>query len=143
MSRSVDLFIQSPRPIEEVASEMARLTSIELKPGHMPGTWALEEGDVHAELRAHPYLDDGDLVLERFQYALSSRVANGARTADSAEAALFRTVSEALGQGGIPSLLVHDLQYRDGTAAATEATPADGAVAPAGGAGPAATADGA
>lgn len=113
MSRSVDLFVQCDRPIEEAAAEIARLTSLTLKPGSMPGTWSLDEGDVHAELRAHPYIDDGDLMLERYQYALSSRVATGQRLNDSAQASLLRVVSEALRKGGIASLLVHDLQYRD------------------------------
>ncbi len=113
MSRSVDLFIQCARPIEEVAAEIARLTPLTIKPGGMPGTWSLDEGDVHAELRAHPYIDDGDLVLQRYQYALSSRVATGTQLTNSAEASLLRVVSEALRKDGITSLLVHDLQYRD------------------------------
>lgn len=123
MSRSIDLFIQCPKPIEEVASEVARLTGMDLEPGDLPGTWSLDEESVHAELRAHPYVNDGDLVLERYQYALSSRVSNDTRLADSSEAAMLRLVSEALRKVSIPSLLVHDLQYRDreisGEAAAT------------------------
>lgn len=113
MSRSIDLFIECPKPIEEVASEVARLTGMDLQPSDQPGTWSLDEQGVHAELRAHPYVDDGDLMLRRYQYALSSHVSNGTRLADSAEAALLRLVSEALRKVAVPSLLVHDLQYRD------------------------------
>lgn len=113
MSRSIDLFIQCPKPIEEVASDVGRLAEVEVKPGGLPGTWSLDAKGVHAELRAHPYIDDGELVLERFQYALSCRVANGTRLADSAEAALLRLVSQSLRKIAVPSLLVHDLQYRD------------------------------
>ncbi len=131
MSRSVDLFVQCDRPIEEVASEIARLTSLTLKPGSIPGTWSLDEGDVHAELRAHPYVDDGDLVLERYQYALSCRVATGSRLTDSAEASLLRVVSEGLRKGGIASLVVHDLQYRDHNRAAAPAGEDAEAVGPA------------
>lgn len=130
MSRSIDLFIQCPKPIEEVASEVARLTGADLQAGGLPGTWSLDSQGVHAELRAHPYIDDGDLVLERYQYALSCRVPNGARLADSAEAAMLRLVSESLRKASIPTLLVHDLQYRDrpgsrvdeGEAASSEAS---------------------
>lgn len=113
MSRSIDLFIQCARPIEEVASEISRLARLSLKPGALPGTWSLDEGEVHAELRAHPYVDDGDLVLERYQYVLSARVAAGTRQTESAEASLLRVVSEALHKAGIAALLVHDLQYRE------------------------------
>ncbi len=129
MSRSVDLFIQCARPIEEVAAEIDRLTSLTIKPGGMPGTWCLDEGDVHAELRAHPYIDDGDLVLQRYQYALSSRVATGTQLTNSAEASLLRVVSEALRKGGITSLLVHDLQYRDRVQATTGPAEVEGAEA--------------
>lgn len=113
MSRSVDLFIQCAKPIEEVAADLARLARVTLQPGGMPGTWSLDEGEVHAELRAHPYIDDGELMLQRYQYALSCRVASGAQLTNSAEASLLRVVSEALRKGGIVTLLVHDLQYRD------------------------------
>lgn len=126
MSRSIDLFIQCTKPIDEIAAELARLTGMDVKPGSLPGTWSVDEDSVHAELRAHPYIDDGDLILERYQYALSSRVPNETRLADSAEAALLRLVSEALRKVSIPSLLVHDLQYRDrpGSDATASATAA-------------------
>jgi hypothetical protein len=123
VSRSIDLFIQSPGPIEDVASQMASLAELELKPGELPGTWALDAGQVHAELRAHPYVDDGDLVLERYQYALSARVANTTRLADSAEAALLRLVSDSLRRAGMACLLVHDLQYRDHGPSAGQESP--------------------
>ena len=113
MSRSVDLFIRSAQPIEEFVSALSRATGVVPTPGALPGTWSVEEGGVHAELRSHPYVDGGDLVLERYQYALSARVGDGTRPADSAEANFLRVVGEALRKAGIASLLVHDLQYRD------------------------------
>jgi hypothetical protein len=113
MSRSVDLFIESPKLIEDLVSDMARLTRLTPAPGAQPGTWSFDEGEVHTELRAHPYVDDGDLVLERYQFALSARVRAGKRTADSAEASFLRVVGEALRKADIPALLVHDLQYHD------------------------------
>jgi hypothetical protein len=130
MSRSVDLFIESPKPIEDFVSDLARFTRLTPTPGELPGTWSLEEGEVHAELRVHPYIDDGELVLERYQFALSTRVPDRTRPADSAEANFLRVVAEALRKGQIPSLLVHDLQYRDRVGAAAAGPPAGGAAAP-------------
>lgn len=144
MSRSVDLFIQSTRPIDEFVVEMAAITELPLSPGEVPGTWALAADDVHAELRIHPYVDDGELVFERYQYALSCRVANGGRATDSAEARLLRRISELLRKGGVGTMLVHDLQFRDrgptveagaageaGESGATEATAGGAAASPA------------
>lgn len=133
MSRSIDLFIRSPKSLDEMAPDLSRITGFDLHPGSVPGTWSLDEGDVHAELRAHPYIDDGELVLERYQYALSARVEQGSRLVDSKEANLLRVVSEGLRQAHVESLLVHDLQYRDregapaGSAASPGAGPADAA----------------
>lgn len=113
MSRSIDLFIDCTREPEEVAQEIGRLSGFELAEGEGPGSFALDDGDVHAVLRAHAYLDDGDLPLSRYRYTLSSRVADDVRLADAPETRLLRMVSETLQKVGIPTLLVHDLQYRD------------------------------
>lgn len=117
MSRSVDLFIDLEPPIESVADAIQRHSDLVLRPGQVPGTWSLDEGEVHAELHAHPYVDDGELLLGRYRWALSCRVANGVRLADAPETTLLRLVSEVLQKAGVPVLLVHDLQYRDRVAA--------------------------
>ncbi len=117
MSRSVDLFIDLEPPIESVAAEIQRHSELALQPGEVPGTWSLDAGDVHAELHAHPYVDDGDLLLGRFRWALSCRLGPDARPAAAAETTLLRLVSESLQQAGVAVLLVHDLQYRDQVAA--------------------------
>ena len=113
MSRSIDLFIDSARPIDDLAQEMSRLTRMALTPGRSPDTWCLQEGEVRAELRVHPFLPDRELAFDRYRYALSTRVDEGSRPADSAEASLLRVVSETLRKAGMASLLVHDLQYKD------------------------------
>lgn len=123
MSRSVDLFIDLEPPIDSAAAEIQKLTGFTLESGEMPGTWTLQEGEVHAELHAHPYVDDGDLLLGRYRWALSCRVPSGVRLADAPETTLLRLISEALQKGGIATLLVHDLQYRDGAAAAATGQP--------------------
>lgn len=132
MSRSIDLFIQSPKPVDEFVAALAQHTHLTPSPGAMPGTWSVEEGEVHAELRTHPYVDDGDPALARYQYALSARVGDATRPVDSAEANFLRVVGEALRSGGMGSLLVHDLQYRDRVkpGAAAPAVPEEATAAP-------------
>lgn len=113
MSRSIDLFIDSARPIDDLAQEMSRVTRMTLTPGTAPETWCLQEGEVSAELRVHPFVPDRELAFDRYRYALSARVSEGARPSESAEASLLRVVAETLRKEGMASLLVHDLQYRD------------------------------
>ena len=113
MSRSVDLFIDSARPIDDLAQQLARLTRMTLSPGPSPESWCFQEGDLRAELRVHPFVPDRELAFDRYRYALSLRVPEGARPSDSAEASLLRVVSETLRKDGMASLLVHDLQYAD------------------------------
>ena len=119
MSRSIDLFIESANPAEEVAQQISRLSGFTLQPGPKPETWCLDEGGVHAELAVNHYVDDGDLPLGRYGYSLSARVPSDKRLADAPETSLLRVVSEALQKGGLATLVVHDLQYRDQQAART------------------------
>ena len=143
MSRSIDLFIDSARPIDDLAQEVSRLTRMTAAPGTAPDSWCFQEGDIRTELRVHPFLPDRELAFDRYRYALSARVPEGARPADSAEASLLRVVSETLRKGGMASLLVHDLQYKDSASAPASASvstpegPAPGAAD-----GPAGTAEG-
>ena len=123
MSRSVALFIDSARPIDDLAQQLAQLTRMTLSPGPSPETWCLQEGDLRAELRVHPFVPDRELAFDRYRYALSSRVPEGARPSDSAEASLLRVVSETLRKEGMASLLVHDLQYADTVGAARRTAP--------------------
>lgn len=129
MSRSVDLFIDSARPIDDLAQQLAGLTRMTLSPGPSPESWCFQEGDLRAELRVHPFVPDRELAFDRYRYALSARVPEGARPSDSAEASLLRVVSETLRKEGMASLLVHDLQYADtvGVARSTPSGNPDGA----------------
>lgn len=112
MSKSVDLFIHSDQPIEAVAAAVERLTQLAVKPGELPSTWVVAKDDLRAELRINPYINDGELDLERYAYAMSAR-ASGNRLTDSPEAALLRAVADRLHSEKMRTLLVHDLQYKD------------------------------
>lgn len=128
MSRSIDLFIDSDRPIEDLAAQVQRLTGMQLRAAPDASSWQLEEGGVHALLRRHGCPGDGDLLLERYPYSLGALVAGGTRLVDAAETALLRLVAEAFQREGVATLLVHDLQYRG---ASPPEGPAPGTPAPA------------
>jgi hypothetical protein len=119
MSRSIDLFIESATTAAEVAEQIEQLTGLKLTAGSEPGTWSVQEGGVHAELSANQYVDDGDLPFGRYGYVLSARAASDVRLADAPQTSLLRRVSEGLHKGGMPTLLVHDLQYRDRVSSGT------------------------
>ena len=119
MSRSVDLFIQSSLPIDELAPTIGGLIDRQLSPGPSTGSWVLSDGESEAVLRAHPYVDDGDLPFASYRYALSASVANGVRVQDAPVTDLLRRVADRLQRaGGMGVLMVLDLQYRDRPGAA-------------------------
>ncbi|MGH9116253.1 MAG: hypothetical protein ACRDWW_10560 [Acidimicrobiales bacterium] len=115
LMRSVDLFIAAELPPGDMAAELGRVAGSSCAPGPEPGTWVLQEGGTRAFLAQHRYADDGDLLLSRYRYALSARVADTVRPQDTPEAALLRMVGRRLQQGSRwPVLMVLDLQYRHG-----------------------------
>lgn len=114
MSRSVDLFIQSTLSIDELATTIGRHLETTLAPGPAQDSWVLADEGVEAVLRSHPYVDDAELRLSHYPYALSASVANDVRLQDASATALLRRVADRLQRGeGLAVLLVLDLQYRD------------------------------
>jgi hypothetical protein len=116
VSRTVDLFISSTAPVDELAAVIAARTGIPFPSGPDDGTGEageveLGEGDVSAVLRPHAYVDDGDLVLRRYRYVLSARTTASGHLGLSPETAWLRRVAAALADHQV--LLVLDLQYRD------------------------------
>jgi hypothetical protein len=131
VSRSVDLFICYDQSIQELATAIGRLMEKELTPGPGVDTWVLQEGDVEVLLREHPYVDDGELLLSSYRFALSGSVPNDVRPQDAKTTEFLRRVADRLHRGdGVLVLLVLDLQYRDRapTASPTESPASEPAV---------------
>jgi hypothetical protein len=134
MSRSVDLFIESDLPLDELAGALGGHVGTPLAAEPDGRGWRLTEGAVEAVLAEHAYRDDGELIFSRYRFTLSARLANEVRPHDTAEAALLRRVAQLIQRGPAwPVLLVHDLQYRDRLAAGGPAAGSD-AASPGGGA---------
>jgi hypothetical protein len=132
LSRTIDLFIASPYAIDQVAAEIGRLAQLELVAQTDESKWSLDQGGVHAELRAHNYVDDGELRLERYPYALSARGVDKKWSATAPETLLLRGVADALRRDDPTgekyfTLLVHDLENRDRPPARPTGGPSAGA----------------
>ena len=123
-TRSVDLFIQSDKTLEEVAAVLKTATGKDLIEGDAPETLQWADDGVTADLRKHPYIDDGELSFEEYTYALSAR-ASGYRLTETPEAIALRRVADKLRGANVRTLLVHDLQYRDRPPAPRPSTDTD------------------
>jgi hypothetical protein len=111
MSRCIDLFIDSPAPLEELAATLGTLAGLTFI-GSVEGThWGVRDGEGFAELAEHDFDDDRNVLVSRYRYDLFARVEPGG-VADSASAAMLRRIFAALkADGRYPALLVFDLQY--------------------------------
>jgi hypothetical protein len=112
MSRSIDLFIDAPLELDELAAEITKLTGCEL--AAVPGRrgLVLRSGDVVAELDDHDFVDDRELLFSRYRYVLTATVASDRSVNDSPQAALLRRIFSAVkADHRYPSLLVFDLQH--------------------------------
>lgn len=112
MSRSIDLFIDAPLDLDQLAEEITRLTGFPFT--QVPGTslYALHNEDVVAELGVHNFVDDRELLFSRYRYVITAAVGSDRSVNDSAQAALLRRMFAALkADRRYPSLLVFDLQH--------------------------------
>ena len=125
MARTVDLFIDSDQPIEQVAYRLGELAGRVPRPAP-PGTaYLLGDGEVAARLAEHDFVDDEGLPLSEFRYVVSCAVRGPGEVDESAELAFPRALNRRLRQESPwPSLLVVDLERPD---------PADGGGEPGGG----------
>jgi hypothetical protein len=112
MSRSIDLFIDAPLDLDQLAEEITRLTGFAF--AQVPGTLhlTLQNGDVLAELGVHDFVDDRELLFTRYRYVVTAEVGSQRLVNDSPEAALLRRIFATLkADRRFPSLLVFDLQH--------------------------------
>jgi hypothetical protein len=113
MSRTIDLFLDSDRPLDLVAAELSELVGFPLTGSPDRSRYCLQHGEVTAYLAEHDFLDDDDLPLSAFPYVLSAQV-RGGDIDTSPEVLYLRKVNELWRQGsGLPSLLVVDLERLD------------------------------
>jgi|GEM_PF-1843307 len=113
MSRTVDLFVDSDRPLEAVAGQLGDLVGSPLAPLPDGSRFVLRDGPVTAYLSEHDFLDDNDLPLSEFRYVLSAR-ARGGDIEQSPEALFLRRVNSLWREAtGTASLLVIDLERPD------------------------------
>ena len=114
MPRTVDLFIDSDQPLQQVAAQLGDVTGHLLAASPDRSQFVLQEGPVTAYLAEHDFLDDDDLPLSEFRYVLSAPVRTAGDIDESAEVACLRRVHSQLRSSvGLPSLLVIDLERPD------------------------------
>lgn len=119
MSRSVDLFIATDLSLHDLAIELGQKAGCRLTGDPERPQWIMNEDKVTAILAEHPYVNDAGLPLAKYRYAISARVPNDTRPSDTPEAAVLRRIAQRIQEGPKwPVLLVHDLQYRDGSGGA-------------------------
>ncbi len=110
MSRSVDLFISSGAPLEDLAATIAARAGLSVEGPSEEERIVLAEGDLRPVLHPHRFVDEDDLALSRYPYALSLRTTATGHLGMSPETALLRRVAAELADHQV--LLVLDLQYR-------------------------------
>ncbi|HET9060260.1 MAG TPA: hypothetical protein VFN61_10095 [Acidimicrobiales bacterium] len=114
MSRTVDLFVDSDQPLEQVADLIGDLAGQPLVRVPDGPRFVFDDGQVTAQLSEHDFVDDEDLPLSEFRYVLSS-VVRGALPIDKSPELLFlRRLNNGLHENSVlPSLLVVDLERPD------------------------------
>jgi hypothetical protein len=113
MSRFIDLFIESALALDDLASELTRLTGTPCLAAPDAPMWVLTDGDVVAELSEHRFVDDRNLKLSRYRYCLSARVGpDAAVDHNSPQTLSLRAVQATLRAARYSTLLVWDLQNR-------------------------------
>ncbi|MGH9105986.1 MAG: hypothetical protein ACRDZX_09145 [Acidimicrobiales bacterium] len=115
MSRTVDLFIDSDQPLEQVALQLSELAERPLTVCADRSRWVMRDAGVTAYLAEHDFLDDDELPLSEFRYVLSASVKGAGDIDDSPEVACLRRVNARVRERAqLPSLLVIDLERPDG-----------------------------
>ena len=111
MQRSVDLFIAGEESLADLAASIRGRSELAVVERPDLGVWEVSDGDLTAQLHEHAFIDDDELPLTRYRYALSLHTATGGHLGTSAETSMLRRIAEDLDDHRV--LLVLDLQYRD------------------------------
>ncbi len=110
MSRWIDLFIDAPMEVAELADELTRVAGLKFTCGPDGARHTAHHGAVVLYLEEHRFLDDRHLPLSKYRYDIAARVSSGS-VLDSAEAQVLRHVQGLVRAHGRPALLVFDLQH--------------------------------
>lgn len=115
MPRTIDLFLDSDQPLDQLASRLSQLCGRRFVPSPDRAAYVLQDGPVVAHLSAHDFVDDDGLPLSEFRYVVSSTVTLGAELEATPELATLRQLRRALedDRSGITCLLVLDLERPD------------------------------
>jgi hypothetical protein len=116
VSRCIDLFIDAPVELGELAAELAELTGLVFGLDPDGSGYVTRQGDVVLTMGEHDFVDDAHLRLSSYRYDLYGRVSTS-HVLDSPEAHLLRHVLSLVNANGqYPALLVFDLQHVIGRA---------------------------
>ena len=77
MVRTVDLFLDSDRPLDGVADHLAELSGCRFVASPDYAYFVVRHDEVVAYLSGHDFIDDDDLPLSEFRYVLSTPVRRG------------------------------------------------------------------
>jgi hypothetical protein len=116
VSRCIDLFIDAPVELGELAAALTELTGLVFGLDPDGSGYLTRQGDVALTMGEHDFVDDAHLPLSSYRYDLCARVSTS-HVLDSPEAHLLRHVlSLVKANGQYPALLVFDLQHVIGRA---------------------------
>jgi hypothetical protein len=113
MRRYIQLFIDTPMQVADLADHLARMTGMPFVEDPLEEGWATGDDSFNAVLTANGYPDEGFPVLSKYPFVLSTKVAEEERPHDAAAMVMMRLISEQLQvDAGARVLLVVDLQFR-------------------------------
>ena len=114
MPRTIDLFLDSDQPLDQLAARLSELIGRPFVPAPDSRHFVLQDGPVVAHLSDHDFIDDDGLPLSEFRYVLSTTVPRGTSPESSQELSSLRDVRARLTENGeLPCLLVIDLERPD------------------------------